>query len=59
MSLYNKKNLVRGARYELISELIRKKKHTIQVYFSRNNLDIENISDLREFLANNYKAHEK
>ena len=59
MSLYNKKNLVRGARYELISELIRKKKHTIQVYFSRNNLDIENISDVRKFLTNNYKQDEK
>lgn len=59
MSLYNKKNIVRGARYELLSELVNKKKHTIQIYFSRNELDIENINDVKHFLKINQKQDEK
>ena len=55
MWLYNKKNFVRWARYEMLSELINKKKHTIQIYFSRKKLDIDNIVHVKEYLINNLK----
>lgn len=53
MALYNKKNITRGARFELISELVKKKKHTIQIFFSRNNLDVQNIEDVKMYLKKN------
>lgn len=53
MTLYNKKNIIRGARFELLSELVNKKKHTMQIYFSRNSMNIEDIKDVKKYLKNN------
>jgi len=57
--LYNKKNMVRWARFELVAELVDKKKHTVQIFFSRNKIDIENTLDVRKYLDKNIKKDEK
>jgi hypothetical protein len=53
MALYNKTNIIRGARFEFLSELVNKKKHTIQIFFSRKKLNIENENDVKLYLKDN------
>ena len=53
--LYNKINIRRWARFEILAEILNKKKHTIQIYFSRNNLDIEDPNHIRKYIQENMK----
>jgi len=44
--MYNPRNLERSARFQLLADKTGKKKSTIQVYFSRNNMNVMNIDDV-------------
>lgn len=55
MTLYNKWNIIKGARYTFLAEIVNKKKHTIQIFFSRNDLDINNPLDVKKYISNNLK----
>jgi len=59
MSLYNKSNIVRWARYDMLAELVNKRKHTIQIFFSRNKLNIENNEDVKKYLNDNLSINLK
>jgi len=52
---YNPINLKRGARLEMLWELTKKPKTTVQVYFSRNKMNILEIDDVNKYLKKYWK----
>jgi hypothetical protein len=48
--MYNKKNIIKSVRYDVLSEMTLKKKNTIKIFFSRHKLDVSKRQDFISYL---------